>query len=71
MPDCEKLPKCAFFNDRMANKPATANMMKKQYCQGDKSTCARYLVCTKKGPEAVPGDLFPNMLDRAKAILAS
>ena len=45
--------------------------MKKQYCQGDKSTCARYLVCTKNGPEAVPGDLFPNMLDRAKAILGS
>lgn len=71
MPDCEKLPKCAFFNDRMANKPATANMMKKQYCHGDKTLCARYQICITKGPEAVPGDLYPNMMERARAILAS
>jgi len=71
MPDCEKLPQCAFFNDRMADKPATAERMKKQFCQGDKTLCARYLVCMAKGPEALPGDLYPHMLDRAKAILAS
>jgi len=55
----------------MASKPATAAMMKKPYCQGDKTQCARYLVCTKKGPEAVPNDLFPNTLERAQAILAT
>ena len=32
MAERECLPKCPFFNDRMANKPVTAQMLKNQYC---------------------------------------
>ncbi|QLA15534.1 hypothetical protein [Desulfolutivibrio sulfoxidireducens] len=69
MPDCEMLSKCIFFNDRMANMPAMAEMMKKKYCRGDNAKCARYLVCTRLGREKVPADLSPAQIDRAEAML--
>ena len=31
--------------------------------------CARYLVAKVMGPEAVPDDLFPNMLERAESLV--
>jgi hypothetical protein len=62
MADCPSLPKCPFFNDRMANRPAMANMMKLKYCQTDNSQCARWKVSQAKGGPAVPGDLYPNEL---------
>ena len=62
---CENIAKCIFFNDKMANKPGTANIMKKNYCEGDFKTCARYIVCKKLGRESVPPDLFPNQSERA------
>ncbi|MBN2694938.1 hypothetical protein JXR93_09770 [bacterium] len=69
MADCECLPKCPFFNDKMSNMPSMANLMKKKYCQGDKSECARYLIASKLGRDKVPSDLFPNQLERAFEIL--
>lgn len=69
MPDCEMLSKCIFFNDRMASMPAMAEMMKKKYCRGDNSKCARYLVCIRLGREKVPSDLTPAQIDRAEAML--
>lgn len=70
MADCELIAGCIFFNDKMANKPATANMMKASYCKGNFKDCARYMVCKALGKEKVPGDLFPSQLDRAQALLA-
>jgi hypothetical protein len=63
------IQKCVFFNDKMASKPATADIMKKKYCQGDFQDCARYKVCKAMGREKVPGDLFPSQLDRARAMI--
>jgi hypothetical protein len=71
MPDCPNIAKCPFFNDRLASKPATADMMKKAYCKGDHAICARWIVCQKLGGAQVPGDLFPSMADRAKTLIAS
>lgn len=71
MPDCPNVPKCIFFHDKMANKPATAEMMKKNYCQGDFAKCARYMICIALGGPQVPQDLFPNMIDKAKSILTA
>lgn len=68
MADCEMIAKCIFFNDKMANKPATANLMKSKYCQGDFRSCARYTVCKKLGREQVPCDLFPSQIDRAQSL---
>jgi len=70
MADCPSLPKCPFFNDRMANKPALAAMMKKSYCQGDNSQCARWLVSKAKGGPAVPADLYPNQIENVAALIA-
>ncbi|MDQ7830532.1 MAG: hypothetical protein RDU30_02260 [Desulfovibrionaceae bacterium] len=69
MADCEMIAKCIFFNDKMANMPAMAEMMKKKYCRGDNAKCARYLVCKKLGKEKVPADLSPAQTDRAQALL--
>lgn len=46
------------------------SMYKKKYCEGDKTICARYIVATTLGPNFVPDTIFPNMNDKAKAILA-
>lgn len=67
MAECEKLQKCPFFNEKMAAMPAVIDMMKKRYCLGDKSECARYRVATA-GVE-VPSDLFPHERERAKELL--
>jgi hypothetical protein len=54
----------------MADKPATAELMKKKYCLGDNSTCARYMVFKVKGSTGVPADLFPSQTERVKALIA-
>ncbi len=69
MADCECIPKCIFFNDKMADMPSMAESMKKRYCQGDNSTCARYMVFKALGREKVPPDLFPTAADKAKKIM--
>lgn len=71
MAECESLPKCPFFNDKMANKPATAQIMKNQYCLGDSSACARHQIKVAAGSDKVPGDLFPAQTERVPGILAS
>jgi hypothetical protein len=71
MADCECLPKCPFFHDRMANKPATAQMLKNQYCLGDNTGCARHQVKVALGSDLVPADLLPAQTDKVKGILAA
>lgn len=71
MADCECLPQCPFFNDLLADTPATADMMKKRYCRGAFEKCARYKVFKAKGREFVPKNLFPNMTDKAEQIINS
>ncbi len=67
---CEKLEKCPFYQGKMTMDSGIGSMFKKKYCEGGKTICARYIVATTLGPNFVPGTLFPNMNDRAKAILA-
>ncbi len=69
MADCECLAGCAFFNDRMTDMPATANLYKKQFCQGNNEGCARHMVFRTLGKEKVPSDLYPNDADRARQII--
>ena len=71
MANCELIEKCLFFNDKMANAPATASMFKKKYCEGDNSNCARHMVVEAIGREKVPSDLFPNQADEAKRIIST
>lgn len=69
MANCPMIEGCAFFNDRMKDMPATSGIYKRNYCQGDNSNCARFLVRQALGPEHVPTDLFPNQRERAEELL--
>lgn len=60
MADSAMTPSCLFFNDKMANMPSTAEMMKRKYCRGNYSNCARFIVLEARGKEGVPADLAPN-----------
>lgn len=69
MADCECVPKCPFFNDRMVNMPTLAETMKKKYCQGGFDQCARHIVFKVLGSPGVPLDLFPNQTERVPSLL--
>ncbi len=71
MKECKNLTGCPFFNDKMAEKPALASMMKKRYCLDDSTSCARYIVCEALGKENVPENLFPNMTARAEELITA
>ncbi len=66
---CEKLEKCPFYQGKMNAESGLGSIYKKKYCEGDKTTCARYMVSTQVGPEFVDNHLYPNMIDRAKSII--
>ena len=67
--ECENLSVCPFFNDKLPNMPAMANLLKKRYCRGDFTKCARYIVFKALGREKVPRDLWPSEIERAQKIL--
>ena len=69
MADCELINGCIFFNDKMQNMPATAEMLKNKFCRDQSNQCARYMVFKTLGREQVPADLFPQQQDRAEEIL--
>lgn len=67
--ECECLPGCPFFHDRMKNMPTASELLRQRFCKGDWASCARWMVFQSLGREAVPVDLFPDQADRARAIL--
>ena len=67
--DCDCLPGCPFFHDRMETKPVLAELYKKNYCRGDFNSCARHMIKEALGKEEVPSNLFPNEHDKARALL--
>ncbi len=67
--ECAKLPTCIFFNDQMDDMPAVSAVLKKQFCRGTFTECARYRVATALGAGAVPKDLFPTDSARADRLL--
>jgi hypothetical protein len=69
MADCELLNTCIFFNDKMADMPSTAEVIKIRYCREEYSGCARHMIYKAIGREKVPQDLFPNNTERAKQII--
>ena len=66
----EKLSKCPFYQGKMNINSGLGSMYKKKYCEGDKTTCACYIIATQLGPEFVTNILFPNMNDLANKMLA-
>lgn len=70
MADCELLKGCLFFNDKMKEDSGMGAIYKNKYCLGDNSECARYMVASTLGREKVPITLYPNMVEKANAIIA-
>ena len=54
MAACECLEGCIFFNDKMAEMPSMADLLKDRYCRGEYASCARYRVFKAIGRENVP-----------------
>lgn len=71
MADCECLATCIFFNDKMADMPSMANIIKQRYCRGSSTHCARHMVFRNLGSAAVPADLYPSQVERAEELLAA
>ena len=69
MAECERLNKCPFFTDRMTSMPNVSEVMKRTYCLGDKTECARYQLASAGVP--IPTDLYPPDTARASEILRS
>lgn len=67
--DCIKLKTCLFFNDKLPMEHGLGGIYKKKYCLGDNTRCARYIVVEKLGPDHVPDNLFPSMIDLAYQII--
>ena len=44
MPTCERREVCGFFNNRLAVMPPTPRSLRKEFCNLDKESCARYMV---------------------------
>ena len=65
MAQCECLPGCPFFNDKMPDSTGLGKIYKDKYCLGDSANCARHLVMKALGKPAVPANLYPNMRDLA------
>ena len=70
MADCPYIKACPFFNDRMKDTEGMGKIYKNKYCLSVYAECARYMVCTAKGKEAVPVTMYPNMLKKAQEIIA-
>jgi hypothetical protein len=70
MAECECLPVCPFFHDRLKAMPAMVDIYKHNYCLGNFESCARHLVFSKLGPGSAPETLWPNQMDDAKRFLA-
>jgi hypothetical protein len=71
MIQCEFIKKCTFFADEMSDRPAYAAVIRKNYCESNPLSCARYLVWTKLGADKVPSSLWPNQMEKAKSLIAS
>lgn len=69
MAKCEKLDGCPFYQGDMKIDSGIGKMYVRKYCEGDKTTCARYQVATTVGKEHVDMTLYPNMVDKAEKII--
>jgi len=70
MADCPNLPTCQFFSGKMERMPSVSLYLKKQFCQGDNKTCARWMVYSALGEGNTPDDLFPNEPKRAYELIS-
>lgn len=67
---CNPFTTCRhFFNVVLAEMPYSVNTLKRNYCEDDFNSCARYQVKKVLGHDSVPLDLYPHHNDRADKII--
>ena len=66
MNECPSLKDCPFFNDKMKDRPATADVYKKKFCLSNYTECARYKVSKAKGKELFQLTFIRNRLKKFK-----
>lgn len=66
---CDKSEFCPLFNLDIPAGGEFGKHIWKRYCLEDNTHCARLRIAETVGPEHVPEDLYPNMQDRADAII--
>ncbi len=66
MADCEYIPECDFYHDKLDDMPMTAEFMKMLFCHKQSETCARYLYQYHTETAKAPKDLMPHETDKAK-----
>ena len=69
MADCELIQGCLFFNNKMKDMPATAEILKDRYCKSDFMACARHRVFKALGRSKVPPDLYPQQSEKVDEII--
>lgn len=71
MKKCTFTEQCPFFNDELPRMHTARERedMKRKFCGGGSTQCARFIVAQALGLEEVPGNLFPNDLFKIGVIL--
>lgn len=62
---------CPFLKEMMVGMPYATERLKKLYCDGQYTECARFQVYKALGVDLVPFDLYPSMKSRADSIIAN
>ena len=71
MAECELIKKCPFFINKIAGDSEKVSEMKEKYCKTNNLNCARFMIATALGSEAVPPDLAPDEKIKAYEIISS
>ena len=69
MRDCDYIPECTFYHDKLDNMPPIAEFMKMEYCHKHSHLCARKIYYVAKSIGTAPVDLMPNETDKVKFIM--
>ncbi|RMH73864.1 MAG: hypothetical protein D6675_01560 [Gemmatimonadetes bacterium] len=69
MADCKYIEACPFFNEKLPNMPAMTKLIKKQYCHGNFTECARLIAYEATGIEVLPNTMYPNDSKAAQAFI--
>ena len=71
MKKCSSTNECPFFKDQLSKvkTPKKREDMKRKYCGGGSSQCARYTIAKALGLNEVPWNLLPNDLIKANILL--
>jgi len=69
METCEYWSSCALFNEFQEKRLLTLDEIKEEYCAGNYSRCARYMIHRTHGPRKVPNSLLPKDIHMANKIL--